>query len=127
MNTFEYERNFIDDWIREDPETNLKKLCKKFEEDDSFVYEFVSYHPELQDFLKQFITSSKYAYKWACYVEDVELMKEKITHPEYAYKWAMVIKDHHELMRRIVKNANDSFWIQTWNTEFLNHPIPDIT
>lgn len=114
--------NAILEWIRKNPKCNRKKLCKKFENDNRFAYQFVKYHPEYKDFVKYFIVEPDDAYWWARRIGNQEFMKHKINDSFNAYYWARNIGDH-EYMKQIIKKNEKQKWIDAWNNEFEDDQI----
>lgn len=112
----------IREWIRKNPKRNRQKLCKRFEDDNRFAYEFVQQYSEYQDFIKNFITDSEWAFNWAHDIGNKEFMKQKITVSQHAMFWAHQIGNK-EFMKQIIEQNDDLFWIDQWNRKFEDNQI----
>lgn len=112
----------IKDWIQKSPNTNRRKLCKRFEDDNEFVYQFSKKHPQYREFIKHFINTSQYAYRWAREFGDQDYMKHKIVEPSYAYFWAHNIGNQ-DFMKPIVEKSGDAVFIGFWNSKFEDDQI----
>lgn len=113
-------------WIQKDPETNRRKLCEKFENDNEVAYDFVIERPVYQNFVKNFITDSHWAYWWALHIGNEDFMKYKITESKFAYHWTRNIGNKDFMKHRV----NESSWAYWWtrdigDREFMKHKITE--
>jgi phenolic acid decarboxylase len=88
------------------------------------------------------ITDSKWAYRWARYIGNRDVMIDRITESEYAYRWARDIGDREVMIDRVTesqwtfywaRNIGDqnimksrvieTEWINEWNEAFPNDTI----
>ena len=111
-------------WAEQDEDENRRELCEIFKENNEFAYKFAKKHSKhYQDFIKHFINEESWAHTWACNIGDHDFMKDKITTSKYAYWWAKVIEQDEDEMKQIIKENGDEDWINDWNDEFEDDKI----
>jgi hypothetical protein len=62
------------------------------------------------DIMRDRVTESLWAYKWARYIGDKDVMIDRVVESQWAYHWALRISDEDVMIARVM----DEFWINEW-------------